>query len=174
MSDVDLFVENVTARGDARWFSANPGKAWSERWFLLYSPCWMLAMGLVMLSGLDERLGDVGFVVPDVVGLDAETDLALLKVDSGSLQAIRLGSSRELRIGDVVLAIYGPFNYGGRYTSESNARFDQWLAAQHPKKAKRSAVVQVRIYAQDAETGEILMVANMNEESLARTLVARL
>lgn len=31
---------------------------------------------------------------------------------------------------DVVLAIYGPFNYNGRYTSDSNARFDQWLAQQ--------------------------------------------
>jgi len=27
-----------------------------------------------------------------------------------------------------VLAVYGPFNYNGRYTSDSNARFDQWLA----------------------------------------------
>lgn len=26
-----------------------------------------------------------------------------------------------------VLAVYGPFNYNGRYTSDSNARFDQWL-----------------------------------------------
>jgi precorrin-6B methylase 2 len=25
------------------------------------------------------------------------------------------------------LIVYGPFNYGGAYTSESNARFDQWL-----------------------------------------------
>src|SRR5690606_11915342 len=24
-------------------------------------------------------------------------------------------------------ALYGPFNYEGKYTSESNARFDQWL-----------------------------------------------
>ena len=31
-----------------------------------------------------------------------------------------------------------------------------WLAAQHPKKAKRSAVVQVRVYAQNANTGEVL------------------
>jgi hypothetical protein len=31
-----------------------------------------------------------------------------------------------------------------------------WMASQHPKKAKRSAVVQVRIYAQDGETGDVL------------------
>ncbi|RDI97242.1 DUF938 domain-containing protein [Dyella solisilvae] len=30
---------------------------------------------------------------------------------------------------DAVLVIYGPFNYGGRYTSDSNAAFDQWLQA---------------------------------------------
>ena len=30
-------------------------------------------------------------------------------------------------IGDAVLAVYGPFNYDGRYTSESNASFDAWL-----------------------------------------------
>lgn len=30
---------------------------------------------------------------------------------------------------DAILAIYGPFNYDGRYTSESNAEFDQWLQA---------------------------------------------
>jgi hypothetical protein len=33
---------------------------------------------------------------------------------------------------DCILCIYGPFNYGGSYTSESNARFDQWLHATHP------------------------------------------
>jgi hypothetical protein len=29
-------------------------------------------------------------------------------------------------------ALYGPFNYGGRYTSDSNARFDQWLKTRDP------------------------------------------
>lgn len=28
---------------------------------------------------------------------------------------------------DAVLAVYGPFNYDGRFTSESNASFDAWL-----------------------------------------------
>ena len=39
--------------------------------------------------------------------------------------------------GDTLLAVYGPFNYGGQYTSASNARFDQWLAQQHPDSAIR-------------------------------------
>jgi cyclopropane fatty-acyl-phospholipid synthase-like methyltransferase len=30
---------------------------------------------------------------------------------------------------DAVVAIYGPFNYDGRFTSESNAQFNQWLQA---------------------------------------------
>ena len=31
-----------------------------------------------------------------------------------------------------VLAVYGPFNVGGAYTSESNARFDAWLKGRDP------------------------------------------
>jgi cyclopropane fatty-acyl-phospholipid synthase-like methyltransferase len=36
-----------------------------------------------------------------------------------------------------VLAIYGPFNYGGAYTSDSNARFDAWLKARDPASGVR-------------------------------------
>jgi hypothetical protein len=31
-----------------------------------------------------------------------------------------------------VLAVYGPFNAGGAFTSDSNAQFDQWLKARDP------------------------------------------
>ena len=36
-----------------------------------------------------------------------------------------------------VLAIYGPFNYGGAFTSDSNARFDAWLKARDPASGVR-------------------------------------
>ena len=46
----------------------------------------------------------------DVVGVDFETDIALLKRrPRGPAREIRLGSSAQLRIGDVVLAIGNPY-----------------------------------------------------------------
>ncbi len=33
---------------------------------------------------------------------------------------------------DAVLAVYGPFNYGGRFTSASNEAFDAWLKRRSP------------------------------------------
>lgn len=46
-------------------------------------------------------------------------------------QALFAGLSNVIT-DDAKLAIYGPFNYGGRYTSDSNAAFDDWLQAQAP------------------------------------------
>lgn len=40
---------------------------------------------------------------------------------------------------DATLAIYGPFNYQGRYSSDSNAQFDQWLKARGAHMAIRDA-----------------------------------
>lgn len=34
--------------------------------------------------------------------------------------------------GDAMLAVYGPFNYDGRFTSPSNASFDEWLKQRSP------------------------------------------
>ncbi|MEQ1739835.1 MAG: DUF938 domain-containing protein [Methyloglobulus sp.] len=43
------------------------------------------------------------------------------------------------------VCIYGPFNYNGSYTSESNARFDQWLKSRDPLSGIRDfeAVVEL-------------------------------
>lgn len=55
------------------------------------------------------QLGDGRIFEPEIVGVDAETDLALLKIETDDLPAIRLGRSDNLRIGDIVLAIGNPY-----------------------------------------------------------------
>jgi len=51
-----------------------------------------------------------------VVGIDPETDLAVLKMDLEDLPSITLGKSESLRVGDVVLAIGNPFSVGQTVT----------------------------------------------------------
>ena len=46
---------------------------------------------------------------PEIVGFNAETDLALLRVTMPDLQPIEFARSGDLRIGDVVLAIGNPY-----------------------------------------------------------------
>ena len=46
------------------------------------------------------------------------------------------GVGNVLEAGGVV-AVYGPFNYNGAFTSESNARFDDWLKARDPQSGVR-------------------------------------
>ncbi len=45
--------------GGGHWWSRNPSKAWGEKFFLLYTPFWMLGMGALMKSGAGARWGDV-------------------------------------------------------------------------------------------------------------------
>ena len=52
------------------------------------------------------------------------------------VQAMFAGVGGVLKPGGKFL-VYGPFNYNGTYTSESNARFDAWLKARDPHSAIR-------------------------------------
>ncbi len=52
-----------------------------------------------------------------VVGIDPSTDLAVLKVESDGLPAIALGRSRDVRVGEWVLAVGNPFNLTSTVTA---------------------------------------------------------
>ena len=52
-----------------------------------------------------------------VVGTDAPTDLAVVKVDAADLPTLAIGDSDAVRVGDVVLAIGNPLNIGETVTS---------------------------------------------------------
>ena len=58
------------------------------------------------------RLSDGREVVAKIVGADAVTDIALLRVDAGRLQPLHLGSSEAVSVGDAVIAIGNPFGLG--------------------------------------------------------------
>ncbi|MBI3373516.1 MAG: Do family serine endopeptidase [Betaproteobacteria bacterium] len=66
---------------------------------------------------IEVALADGKKLLAKVVGNDPETDLAVLRVDAGSMPAITFGQSDALRVGDVVLAIGNPFGVGQTVTS---------------------------------------------------------
>lgn len=72
-----------------------------------------------VIEGADEitvTLSDGRVGQARVVGSDAETDLAVLRVELDDLPVITLGRIEESRVGDVVLAIGNPFGVGQTVT----------------------------------------------------------
>jgi len=75
----------------------------------------------VVLPPAEKRDGKSGSIVrprgqqveATLVGLDRETDLALLKVDEEDLPSVPFGDSDELRTGELVVAIGSPMGLGG-------------------------------------------------------------
>ena len=52
-----------------------------------------------------------------LVGTDTEADVAVVKIDAEGLDAVPLGDSDELRVGDFVVAVGNPFGLGQTTTS---------------------------------------------------------
>jgi serine protease Do len=78
-----------------------------------------------------------------VVGSDPPSDLAVLKIDAKDLDALSLGNSDQVRVGDVALAIGNPLGLGqtvtagiisakGRATGLSDGSFEDFLQTDAP------------------------------------------
>ncbi len=66
---------------------------------------------------IEVALHDNRKLLAKVVGSDPDTDLAVLRVEAKDLPAITFGSSENLRVGDIVLAIGNPLGIGQTVTS---------------------------------------------------------
>ena len=76
--------------------------------------------------------------IPQLDGVDAMfTANTLHIVPWAQVKTLFDLAGRVLPAGSV-LAAYGPFNYGGRHTSESNARFDLMLRSRDPDSGIRN------------------------------------
>jgi serine protease Do len=63
------------------------------------------------------RLQDDNTYKAELIGTDAQTDIALLKIDAENLPHVKFGDSNKTRIGDWVIAIGNPFGLGGTVTA---------------------------------------------------------
>jgi serine protease Do len=73
-----------------------------------------------VVSEADEvivRLSDRRELIAEVVGTDQQSDVALLRVEADNLPAVKLGNSRDLKVGEWVLAIGSPFGFDHTVTA---------------------------------------------------------
>ena len=92
---------------------------------------------------VEVELADRRVLTATVVGDDALSDLAVLKVQASGLHALPLGDSDKARVGDVVLAIGNPLGVGqtvtsgiisakGRTTGTGDGSFQDFLQTDAP------------------------------------------
>ena len=62
-------------------------------------------------------LADGRELYAEIIGRDPDTDVAVIKIKSGGLKAIRFADSSALQVGDFVVAIGNPFGLGQTVTS---------------------------------------------------------
>lgn len=68
-------------------------------------------------SEVEVTLNDNRTFKAEIVGVDASTDIALLKIDADSLPVLSLGNSDLLKVGEWVLAVGNPFNLTSTVTA---------------------------------------------------------
>ena len=73
-----------------------------------------------VVDGADQvivRTNDRREYVAKVVGKDKRSDIALLKIDAKNLKAVKIGDSKDLKVGEWVLAIGSPFGFDHSVTA---------------------------------------------------------
>ncbi|WP_322106131.1 Do family serine endopeptidase [Paraburkholderia sp. J41] len=86
---------------------------------VIVSPDGYILTNQHVIDGADQieiALSDGRTTNAKVIGIDPETDLAVLKINLPNLPTITLGRMDQTRVGDVVLAIGNPFGVGQTVT----------------------------------------------------------
>jgi Do/DeqQ family serine protease len=87
---------------------------------VIVSPEGYLLTNQHVIEGADDievQLSDGRQARARLIGADAETDIAVLKIDLQPLPVVLIGDPKRLQVGDAVLAIGNPFNVGQTVTA---------------------------------------------------------
>lgn len=92
------------------------------------------ARGLILtnnhvINGADKiqvLLNDGRYTSAELVGIDSENDLAVLKITLDNLLPISLGQPNSLRVGDIALAIGNPFGVGQSVSQGIVSALGRW------------------------------------------------
>jgi len=102
-----------TPRGNREVASAGSGVIVdAERGYILTNHHVVEGADMLQISLIDGEILDA-----EVIGSDAATDIALIKVEASDLVEMPIGDSEVVRAGDFVLAIGNPFGLGHTVTS---------------------------------------------------------
>jgi serine protease Do len=86
----------------------------------IISPDGFLLTNAHVVDGADEiivRTSDRREFVATLVGTDKRSDIALIKIEGEGLPAVKIGSSKDLKVGEWVLAIGSPFGFESSATA---------------------------------------------------------
>ncbi len=81
---------------------------------LIFSSDGYILTNFHVVEGADEvlvRTSDRREYKADLVGKDKRSDIALLKIDATGLPTVKIGSAKDLKVGEWVLAIGSPFGF---------------------------------------------------------------
>ncbi|RKQ51344.1 Do/DeqQ family serine protease [Roseivirga pacifica] len=120
-------VVHITNRSEVRGRSRSWSRLFGDRRMrqstgsgVLISSDGYIATNYHVVEDADElevRLDDNRRVDAELVGVDPDTDLALIKIDAGSLPFVEFGDSDQVEIGEWVLAVGNPFDLNNTVTA---------------------------------------------------------
>ncbi|MGB0522694.1 MAG: S1C family serine protease [Flammeovirgaceae bacterium] len=107
----DLFFEGRGRMTERQALGSGSGVIFSEDGYIVTNNH--------VIEGADDIqvIHDKKTYVAKVIGKDPSSDLALLKIEGKNLPAIPIGSSRNLKVGEWVLAVGNPFNLTSTVTA---------------------------------------------------------
>lgn len=102
---------NFSVAGNPQKSSLGSGVIMNREGYILTNNHVVRRAKIILVALVDGRRAQAR-----VIGVDPQTDLALLKINMSNLQPVPLGDSEKIQVGDVVLAIGNPFGLGQAVT----------------------------------------------------------